>query len=189
MSRETQSQPDNRILVMAASTRTGSINQALARSIADEIRRTETSVSIVDLADYPMPLYDADLESADGVPATVHDLAGPITAADVLIIVSPEYNGAFTPLLKNTIDWLTRVDTSILARLQVLLASASPGKGGGARGLAMVDTWMHNIGVAVAERTLLVGSAQLMPDGEIANLDSDALTAFALQATRLEPTA
>lgn len=125
-----------------------------------------------------MPLYDADLEAADGIPSSVAELAANIRAAEVLVIVTPEYNGAFTPLLKNTVDWLTRVDHRILAHLVVLLASASPGAGGGARAVAMTRTWMDNIGVTVADRTLSIGGAELGANGSIVGLDNVAVADF-----------
>ena len=183
MLRDIDASEASRVLVMAASTRTGSINQALARAVTDEIGRSEPSVSLVDLAEYPMPLYQADIEATEGVPASVHELAERVAAAEVLVIVTPEYNGAFPPLLKNTVDWLTRVDTAVLARLRVLLASASPGRGGGANAVAMVRIWMDNVGVTVAESSLSIGSAELGPDGRLANLDTTAVAAFARQAT------
>ena len=170
------------VLVMAASTRTGSVNQALARRILARFA-TEAPAALVDLRDYPLPLYDADLELRDGVPAAAEALAGEMASADVLVLVSPEYNGTFTPLLKNTVDWVTRVDPSAFAHLRVLVASASPGRGGGANGIAMVRTWLSNMGIATAERTLSVGEASVGPDGELMDIDHTELTRFASQAT------
>ena len=118
-----------RVVVIPASTRSGSVNKALAEMIATEFHRQGEPTRVIDLAEYPMPLYDGDLEARDGVPATAVELARRLTRAEVLVVVSPEYNGTFTPLLKNTVDWLTRVDVSVLAHLFVLVASASPGRG------------------------------------------------------------
>lgn len=167
---------------MAASTRTGSINQALAHRIGAEIERSGESIDVIDLADHPMPLYHGDVEDRDGVPATAPELARRLAIAEVLVIVTPEYNGSFTPLLKNTVDWLTRVDSRVLAHLRVLVASASPGQGGGTRAVDMIRTWMDNIGVEVAERSLSVGSAALADDGTIGGVDVAALADFADQA-------
>ena len=171
---------------MAASTRKGSLNQALASRIADELERDGELVDLVDLADHQMPLYDGDVEARDGVPATAADLAGRLAAAEVLVIVTPEYNGSFTPLLKNTVDWLTRVDTRVLAHFRVLLASASPGQGGGARAVDMIRTWMANIGVEVAEHSLSIGSAELADDGTISGIRPAALADFNAQAVRAD---
>ena len=103
-----------KVLVMAASTRMGSINQALARHIAARLDATPP-VEVVDLREHTLPLYDGDLEARDGVPAAATSLAARIASAEVLVLVSPEYNGTFTPLLKNTVDWVTRVDSSSFA--------------------------------------------------------------------------
>ncbi len=168
-------------LVMAASTRTGSVNQALARHIADRLDNG-SPVEIVDLNDYPLPLYDGDLEERDGIPAAAAVLAGEMASADVLVLVSPEYNGTFTPLLKNTVDWVTRIDPFAFAHLRVLV-SASPGRGGGANGVAMVRTWLSNMGIDTAERTLSVGGASVGLDGELVGIDQVELTRFVSQAT------
>lgn len=164
-------------LVMAASTRTGSINQALARHIAARLGAT-APVEIVDLRDHVLPIYDGDLEDRDGVPTAATSLADRIASAEVLVLVSPEYNGTFTPLLKNTVDWVTRVDSSAFAHLRVLVASASPGRGGGANGVAMVRTWLSNMGIDTAERTLSVSEASVGTNGELVGLDHAELTRF-----------
>lgn len=106
-----------------------------------------------------------------------------MASADVLVLVSPEHNGTFTPLLKNTVDWVTRTDATAFAHLRVLVASASPGRGGGANGVAMVRTWLGNMGIDTAERTLSVGEASVGPDGELVDIDHSEVTRFVSQAT------
>jgi chromate reductase len=177
-----------RVLVIAGSTRTSSINHALAREITTEFGVHGRSATLVDLTEFPMPLYDGDLEERDGVPQTAIALAETISASDVLVLVSPEYNGAFTPLLKNTVDWLTRVDHSILGHLTVLVAAASPGAGGGANAIEMLRAWMQNMNISVAEHALPVGSASLGECGRIIGLDRTELAAFVTQ-TALDPAA
>ena len=172
----------DRVLVMAASTSSRSINRALARAIVAELNaRGEDGVGVVDLEQYPMPLYQADLERADGVPSTAHALAERIRRADVLVLVSPEYNRAFPPLLKNTIDWLTRIDRAMLTHLTVLLASATPGPGGGASVLAMIRQWLTSVRVSVADGVLSVPSAELGPDGDLPAVDPEELARFAAE--------
>lgn len=171
-----------KVLVMAASTRTGSVNRALARHIVARLG-FGAPVEIVDLRQYPLPLYDGDLEVRDGIPAAAAALAGEMASADVLVLVSPEYNGTFTPLLKNTVDWVTRIDAFAFAHLRVLIASASPGRGGGANGVAMIRTWLSNMGIDTAERTLSVGDASVGLDGELVGIDHAELTRFVSQAT------
>lgn len=174
--------PADRVLVMAGSTRSGSLNRALADRIVERLRSVGESADVVDLGDHPLPLYHEDIEQLDGVPATAGDLARRLASAEVLVIVSPEYNGTFTPLLKNTVDWLSRVDTAVLAHLTVLLASASPGRGGGANGLAMVRTWMGNMGVHVGDVDLVVGSADADGHGTLVSIADDELDRFVRQA-------
>ena len=173
---------------MAASTSSTSINRALARRITAELlTHPVLTVGLVDLGDYPLPLYQADLERRDGVPAAAHELADRIKAAEVLVVVSPEYNRSFPPLLKNTIDWLTRVDRPILTHLTVLLASATPGPGGGRGMLEMIRHWLTAIRVTVADDDLSVPSASLGPDGQLDGLDPDELTRFAVEITKALP--
>lgn len=171
------------VVVMPASTRDGSFNRALAHAISARLADHGSSATVLDLRDHPMPLYDADAEARDGVPATARTLAARLADASVLVVVSPEYNGTFSPLLKNTIDWITRVDVSALAHLTVLVAAASPGAGGGANGVEMVRTWMSNMGVPVAEHALTVGSVDPAA-GVLAGVHERDLDRFLEQAVR-----
>jgi NAD(P)H-dependent FMN reductase len=178
----TDSQPLAATLVMAASTRTGSVNVALARRIAGHLG---PDAELIELRDHPMPVYDGDLEARDGVPASARALAERMASAEALIIVTPEYNGAFTPLLKNTIDWVTRIDIAALAHLRVLVATASPGQGGGAKAATITRAWLANMGVDVAEHTLCVSGVSLADDGDIVEFDDSELERFVIQAVRL----
>ena len=168
-------------LVLAASTRDGSVNRALADRIAAHLA-ADLPVEVIDLRDHPMPLYDRAVEERDGVPAAAVALAGRFAAAGALVVVTPEYNGAFTPLLKNTVDWVTRVDIAALAHLRVLVASASPGRGGGSAGAALTRLWLSNMGIDVADRSVCVGGASLAVDGSITGVDDADLARFAAQA-------
>lgn len=169
------------ILVMAASTRSGSINSALAQRIATHLGE---HAELVDLRDHRMPLYDGDLEALDGVPDSARALASRLAAAQTAIIVTPEYNGAFTPLLKNTIDWVTRVNAAALSHLRVLVATASPGRGGGSNAAAITRLWLASMGIDVAEHPLCIGQVALGEDGDIDGIDDDELERFVSQAAR-----
>jgi chromate reductase len=98
-----------KILVLAGSIRTGSYNARLAALAAKELTLAQADVSLVSLADYPMGLYDANNEAASGPPETAIKLKRFIGAHQGVFIASPEYNASITPLLKNTIDWVSRV--------------------------------------------------------------------------------
>lgn len=139
------------ILFFAGSSRAESIHKKLARQAATTARQLGYESRFLDLKDYPLPLYDGDLEAEQGVPAQAAALEAVIRRHDAVVIASPEYNGAFTPLLKNSIDWVTRVDKGVLKPKTVGLMSASPGRGGGARGLALARAWLESMRVEVAD--------------------------------------
>lgn len=101
----------SKILVFAGSIRTGSYNAKLAALAAKEFALAGAEVTHISLIDYPMPLYDGDLESRSGVPEHAAQLKQMMMQHHGVFIVSPEYNASITPLLKNTLDWVSRVRT------------------------------------------------------------------------------
>ncbi|UYG08682.1 NADPH-dependent FMN reductase [Halomonas sp. M4R1S46] len=170
--------PSPRILVFAGSSREASFNKRLARLAAERIEAHGGRPTFIDLNDYPMPLYNGDLETAEGLPERAVTLRGVLAEHQGLMIASPEYNGFITPLLKNTIDWLTRPHEgeSGLALFQGRLAavvSASPGGLGGIRSLALIRQLLGNIGVTVLPDQLAVARAG-DAFGENGQLASDA---------------
>ena len=146
----------HRILITAGSTRRASVNSLLARAVADELAQRDRDHLLVNLGNHDMPIYHGDHEDEHGVPATAHELAALLRDSGGLLIASPEYNGSFSPLLKNSIDWVTRIDMGVLRDTLVGLAAASPGRGGGVRGLAMVRTWLENMRLIVAATDLSI---------------------------------
>lgn len=156
----------HRILVTAGSVRRSSFNSLLARGIADELTRRDRDHLLVSLADHDMPIYHGDHEAEYGVPATAHELAALLSESGGLVIASPEYNGSFSPLLKNTIDWVTRVDMGVLRDTLIGLTGASPGRGGGIRGLAMIRTWFENMRLTVATDHLSIPQVNEHVTGE-----------------------
>jgi chromate reductase, NAD(P)H dehydrogenase (quinone) len=98
-----------KILVFAGSIRTGSFNGQLAALAAKELALLNADVTRISLADYPLPLYDGDAEAAGGAPENAKKLKRQFTAHHGIFIASPEYNASITPLLKNTLDWVSRV--------------------------------------------------------------------------------
>ena len=168
--------PTPRILVFAGSSREASFNKRLARLAAERIEAHGGRPTFIDLHDYPMPLYNGDLETAQGLPESAVALRGVLAEHQGLMIASPEYNGFITPLLKNTIDWLTRPHDgeSGLALFQGRLAavvSASPGGLGGIRSLALIRQLLGNIGVTVLPDQLAVARASdaFGEDGQLAS--------------------
>lgn len=129
-----------KILVFAASLRPGSFNGKLADIAAGALEGQGAAVTRLALSDYPLPLYEAQLEAA-GIPDAVLTLHGQFSAHDGVFIASPEYNSSVTPLLKNTLDWVTRVRAKGESGLEVFktrvfaISGASPGYYGTMRGL------------------------------------------------------
>jgi NAD(P)H-dependent FMN reductase len=133
--------PAPKILVMSGSTRAGSHNVKLAALAAKQLTLLDVDVTRISLADYPLPLYDADLDARTGQPESAYKLKHMITAHQGVFIASPEYSASVTPLLKNAIDWVSRVrergdPTYAAFKGRVFaIASASPGQAGGLRSL------------------------------------------------------
>ena len=154
-----------RILVLPGSTRLASHNRRLALEAARLLALSNATVTLVDLADYPMPIYDGDTEEADGPPDMAIKLAERIAEQDGLLLVSPEYNASVPPLLKNALDWVSRVrkiegrPLQPFKRLVVGLASASPGRLGGLRGLVALRPVCLALGAEVLTAQLAVHDA------------------------------
>jgi NAD(P)H-dependent FMN reductase len=101
--------PAPKILVFSGSTRTGSHNAKLAALAAKELTLLDIDVTRISLSDYPLPLYDADLDARNGQPQSALKLKQMIMTHHGVFIASPEYSASVTPLLKNAIDWVSRV--------------------------------------------------------------------------------
>ncbi len=155
-----------KILVFSGSTRSGSFNASLAAAAAAELARLDVEVSLISLADYPMPLYDGDLEAAEGQPENALKLKRQFCAHQGILIASPEYNAGVTPLLKNTIDWVSRVreqgEPPLAAYRDRVFAvcSASPGGFGGIRSqIAVRQSLSLGCGALVIPETCTVSAA------------------------------
>ena len=143
-----------RILAFAGSLRTGSYNKKILAVAADGARAAGADVTGIDLRDFPLPVYDADLETSEGLPANALKLKALFRAADGLLIASPEYNSSISGTLKNAFDWVSRPapgerPLECFKGKVAVLCSASTGALGGIRGLAAVRLVLGNIGVVV----------------------------------------
>lgn len=133
-----------RLLFCSGSAREGSYNKKLARLGATIADVNGIAATFADLGDYPMPLYDADLQAKDGIPENARKLEALMKVHTGVFIACPEYNASITPLLKNSIDWVSRIRREGEEPLAVFktrvfaLGSASPGGMGGLRGLTTV---------------------------------------------------
>ena len=134
--------PALKILVIPGSLRTGSLNARLAATAAHELAQAGVDVTRISLGDFPLPIYDGDLQTKSGVPKHAINLKRMIGVHHGVLVVTPEYNSSVPPLVKNAIDWVTRVQDAHETRGQVFrervfaIAAASESRLGGTRALA-----------------------------------------------------
>lgn len=161
----------SRLLAFAGSLRRESFNRRLLSTLVEGARAAGAEVTVADLREWPMPLYDGDLEAAQGLPDTVVRFKALLREHDGLLLACPEYNGSITPLLKNTLDWCSRRqgDETPLASFRGKVAglvSASPGALGGVRGLAVVRALLGGMGMHLLPDQVAVGQAGSAFDAE-----------------------
>lgn len=168
-----------KVLAFAGSTREGSFNKKLAAEAAQIARQMGAKVTLIDLKDYPMPFYDADLESSRGMPVNARRFRQLMVESDALIIASPNYNGSFSAVLKNALDWASRGEKGGASReaykgKKFALLSASPGRRGGAGGLAQLRVVIEDIGGEVIKTQVSIPCANSAFDakGGLANADT-----------------
>jgi chromate reductase, NAD(P)H dehydrogenase (quinone) len=131
-----------KILVIPGSLRSGSHNARLAAAVAHALAQAGAEVTRISLGDFPLPIYDGDLQTKSGVPKHAINLKRMMGAHHGVLIVTPEYNSSVPPLIKNTIDWVSRVQDAHETRGQVFrervfgIAAASESRMGGTRCLA-----------------------------------------------------
>jgi chromate reductase len=162
-----------KILAFAGSLRTDSFNKKLIRIGAEGARAAGAEVTLIDLRDFPMPVYDGDLEAA-GMPETVLQLKKLFLDHQGLLIASPEYNGSIPGTLKNAIDWVSRVapgerPLASYADKVAALLSASPGAAGGMRALVHLRASLTHINVLLIPQQVSVSKAHeaFNPDGSL----------------------
>ncbi|GAB1385204.1 NADPH-dependent FMN reductase [Melaminivora sp.] len=156
-----------KLLIFAGSTRVQSLNRRLARVAADQARELGADVTLLELADFDIPLYQADLE-ARGTPADVIRLKEIMDAHPAWVIASPEYNGSYTGLLKNTLDWASSPvaghpvfsdGSRPFAGKVVGMLSASNGALGGLRSQSHLAPLLINLGCWLAPRAYALSAA------------------------------
>jgi chromate reductase, NAD(P)H dehydrogenase (quinone) len=131
-----------KILVIPGSLRSGSHNAKLAAAASHELAQQGVEVTRISLGDFPLPIYDGDLQAKSGVPKNAVNLKRMMSAHHGVLIVTPEYNSSVPALVKNTIDWVSRVQDAHETRGQVFrerafaIAAASESRLGGTRSLA-----------------------------------------------------
>jgi chromate reductase len=153
-----------KILAFAGSTRTDSYNKLLVKAAIQGAKAAGAEVTVIDLRDFSLPLYDGDLEEQSGLPENARRLKALFLSHQGLLIASPEYNSSISAVLKNAIDWVSRpVEGEVpLAGFRgkvCSLMSASPGALGGLRGLVTVRSILGNLGVIVLPDQIAVGKS------------------------------
>jgi chromate reductase, NAD(P)H dehydrogenase (quinone) len=174
-----QSATPSKLLIFAGSTRQASLNRKLAHAAAGQARAAGALVTLIELADFDIPIYNADLE-AQGTPLDVIKLKQIMFEHPAWIICSPEYNGSYTALLKNTIDWASSPAKSDPAWQDGLksftgkvvgMLSASPGALGGLRSQSHLAPLLLNLQCWVAPKAFALGKASdaFDTDGKLVN--------------------
>jgi chromate reductase, NAD(P)H dehydrogenase (quinone) len=171
-----------KVVAFAASLREGSFNRRLCRVAVRELSAAGADVTELDLREYPLPLYDADLEKWDGLPANALRLKDTFAAHDAIVMVCPEYNGSVTPLFKNTIDWSSRPiggkpGLAWARNKPVALLSASNGTLGGLRGLYHARWVLQTIGALVLPQQKALSRAATAFDADGGLIDEKELEA------------
>ena len=184
-----------KILVCSGSVRGGSFNGKLAALAAKKLAILDADVTHLSLKDYPLPIYDGDLEETSGAPENAKKLKRLFLAHDGIFLSCPEYNAGVTPLLKNTLDWISRVKEpgDPYRNKMFALGSASPGAYGGMRGLIGMRTILEvGLGAMVLPQMVAVSKAAgaFADKGELADeragAQLDKLVEALLRATRIE---
>jgi chromate reductase len=155
-----------RILAFSASARRESFNRKFLAFAIQAVRDAGGEVTLIDLNDYALPLFNGDLEDAQGMPANATKLVGLVTGHHALLVASPEYNSMFTPLLKNTLDWCSRADDNPFEGKVAAVVSASPGMHGGVRSLQLAQQLLLKLGCHVVPGQCILPHADKAFDGE-----------------------
>jgi chromate reductase len=154
-----------KILAFAGSTRTDSYNKKLVRIAVEGARAAGAEVTLIDFRDFPMPLYDGDLEAAAGLPEHAKRFKQLMIAHHGLLISTPEYNMSVPGVLKNAIDWASREESDDEPPLvcfrgkTAALVSASPGSFGASRSLAHVKAILDHLGAYMMPEQVSISKA------------------------------
>ncbi|HUR59160.1 MAG TPA: NAD(P)H-dependent oxidoreductase [Opitutaceae bacterium] len=151
--------PAPHILAFAGSARRESLNKKLLANVVEFTRAAGAEVTVVDFKDLPIPLYEGDLEDAEGMPPNAQKLIDLITQHQGLLISTPEYNSQMPPVLKNAIDWCTRADDNPLKGKVAAVVSASPGAFGAIRSMTLLRALLVHLGCHVVPAQCILPAA------------------------------
>ena len=187
-----------RLLAFAGSLREGSYNRRLIPVLAEGARAAGAQVTLIELRDYPLPVYDGDIEAA-GMPPQMRQLQQLMREHDGLLISTPEYNGSMPALVKNILDWISRpmedgrMGTALFQDKVAGIVSASPGALGGLRSLLVLRDVLAKLGLVVVPQQVavdqvadkLVATGQLKDDKQRAAVHAVGAAVARLTAARL----
>ena len=169
-----------KILAFAGSTRIESFNKKLVRISTVGATEAGAEVTVIDLRDFPLPLYDEDLEKKEGMPKNAKALKELMMSHKGFLISAPEYNSSISGVLKNMIDWTSRqgddeIPLACYKEKIAALMSASPGGLGGLRGLVHVRAILENMGVLVIPNQTSISKAHEVfnSDGSLKDTDQE----------------
>ena len=162
-----------KILAFAGSLRKESTNKKILHIAVEGAKEAGADVTVVDLAQYPLPIYNQEIEDNEGLPENAIKLKKLMLEHDGLLIASPEYNSSISGALKNTIDWISRKADPKEPTLSAFdgkiagLIATSPGGLGGLRGLVHLRSILENIRVMVIpeQKTIPNNTGVFDPDG------------------------
>ncbi|MGW8951516.1 NADPH-dependent FMN reductase [Streptomyces sp. NPDC055709] len=160
-----------RVLVFGAALRAGSVNARLASLVARLVSDTGATADLAGMREFAMPLFDGDVEAAEGLPEGALALRDRLERCDAFVISSPEYNASVPGVLKNAIDWVSRVRPQPFKTKHALLVSASPSMVGGNRGLWALRIPLEHLGTRVYPDMFSLAKADqsFTEDGLLAN--------------------
>ncbi|MEB3220209.1 MAG: NAD(P)H-dependent oxidoreductase [Nostocales cyanobacterium 94392] len=181
-----------KILAFAGSVREASFNKRLVQIAATGAKLAGAEVTYIDLKNYPMPLFNEDLEAKEGLPQAVLEFKRLMKAHQGFLIACPEYNSSITPLLKNTIDWVSRPEpgeapmalSCFRGKVAAIMAT-SPGGLGGLRGLVHLRSILESIGVLVIPEQKAISNAYQAFDDTGNLIDVKEKEAIAIIGARL----
>jgi NAD(P)H-dependent FMN reductase len=186
-----------RILALAGSARSASLNRQLISLAANEARAAGAEVSLIDLRDFPMAIYDGDEEARTGVPSSALMLRSHFASHDGILLATPEHNGSVSALLKNALDWCSRpaqgqAGLAPFRGKAVALFAASPGPFGGIRSASHLRAILNKMGANVLADEVLVpaagsafGADGKLLDETIGNLTAQLAASLVAQTRRL----
>jgi NAD(P)H-dependent FMN reductase len=165
-----------KILAFSGSARKKSYNQAVAKAAAEGAKVAGAEVTLINLADYPMPIFNEDEEAESGIPENAKAFKELLKSHDAFVIASPEYNSSYPALLKNAIDWASRMEEGekplqAFKGKPVAMFAASAGALGGMRVLVVLRMLLSNIGMHVLPNQRAIGKANTLvnEEGEISD--------------------